>query len=400
MDAIRFTLGTRQRPISVEGYRRAARRALPAMVWAYVDGGADDLATLRENRRAFGRWTLRQRVLAGPGTPSVATTVAGTPLSFPVLLAPTGLNGLSHWQGDLAAARGAERAGTRLVLSSASSYTIEEVAAAAREDHWFQLYPWHDHDVTGRLAERAAKAGYRVLVVTVDVPVLGNREGERLRGMGIPPVLTPRRVLDAATRPAWAYGLLRHRRVSLRNLVGEGGIRAGVESAAAHQRLLELVRLSWDDLAWLRTQWSGPLYVKGVLDPDDAERAVAAGADGVVVSNHGGRQLDGAAASLDALPAVAERVGGRATVLVDGGVRRGSDVVKALCLGADACLVGRAFVYGLAARGEEGVVDVLRILREELERTLVLMGCGGVGELDRSWVAPAGVPLAPAEASE
>ena len=389
-----FTLRLRapRTPISVEGYRRAARRAVPRMAWVYVDGGADDLVTLEENRTAFRRFALRQRMLAAPYTPSLSTSIAGAKLPLPLLIAPTGLNGLSHWQGDLAMARAAERAGTLLVASSAASYSLEEIAAATRESHWFQLYPWGDREFTGSLVDRAAGAGYTALVVTVDVQMLGNREGERLHGMGVPPVLTPGRVLDAALKPRWAYGFLRHRRVSLRNFVDAGGMRAGVESAAVVARMVASTSFSWDDLSWLRERWAGPLYVKGLLDADDAAQALDRGVDGIVVSNHGGRQLDGAVASLHALPAIVERVGGRATVLFDGGIRRGTDVVKALCLGADACLVGRAAVYGLAARGEAGVVDVLRILREEIERALVLMGCGSVGELDRSWLLPAVPP--------
>jgi isopentenyl diphosphate isomerase/L-lactate dehydrogenase-like FMN-dependent dehydrogenase len=361
------------------------------MVWTYVDGGSDDMVTLRENRDAFGRWALRQKALTGPVTGGLSTELEGETLELPVMVAPTGLNGLAHWQGDVAAARGAETAGSRLVLSSASSWTIEEVAGATRENHWFQLYPWRDRELMASLISRARGAGYRAMAVTVDVPTVGNREGERLIGMGIPPVLTPRRVVDAALHPRWAYGFLRYQRVSIRNLVDAGGINAGTESARIQTRLL-MSPITWDDFAWMREQWDGPLYLKGVMEADDAERAVELGATGVVVSNHGGRQLDGALATLDALPAIAERVGDRATIILDGGVRRGSDVIKALCLGANACLIGRPMVYGLASRGEAGVVGVLEILKAEMERTLLLMGATSLAELDASWLLPQGAP--------
>jgi L-lactate dehydrogenase (cytochrome)/(S)-mandelate dehydrogenase len=385
MPVFRYSLG-RMKPLSVPGYREAARRALPAVAFAYLDGGADDLTTLNQNRAAFGRWTLRQRVLAGVNAPNLATTIAGTDLSMPLMLAPTGLSGLTHWSGDPAAARAAERAGTRLVVSTSASYSLEEIAEATAENHWFQLYPFGDRDLTARLIARAKAAGYVACAVTVDVPTIGNREGERRTGMGIPPTITPRRALDVALRPRWAYGFLRERRMSLRNLVEDTGFRAATASVAEQVRMLNLSWIRWEDFEWIREQWEGPLFIKGILDPDDAEHAVEVGADGVIVSNHGGRQLDGALATLDALPAIVERVGDRMTVLLDGGVRRGTDVVKALCLGAQGVLIGRAFLYGLAVAGEAGVADVLRILREELNRALVLMGCPGVEHLDRSWL--------------
>lgn len=397
MTAIQFKLSGRQPPISIEGYRQAARRMVPLMAWTYVEGAADDWVTLADNRDAFGQWWLRQRVLTGHAHHDLTTELEGESLALPVLVAPTGLNGLSHWEGDVAVARGAEGAGTRLVLSSAGSYSIEEVAAGARVPHWFQLYPWRDRDLIGSLIDRARRSGYRTMVVTVDVPAVGNREGERLHGLGLPPVLTPRRVIDASLHPRWAYGFLRHRRVSLRNLVDAAGISAGTRSAQMQTQQINVGTLDWDDFAWMREQWEGPLYIKGVMDADDAERAVLIGADGVVVSNHGGRQLDGTASSLAALGPIAERVGDRATVLFDGGVRRGSDVVKAMCLGADACLVGRPAVYGLIAEGATGVTNVLRILSEEIVRTLTLMGVPGLADLDRSWLIPRGASEPAAE---
>jgi isopentenyl diphosphate isomerase/L-lactate dehydrogenase-like FMN-dependent dehydrogenase len=356
------------------------------MVWAYVDGGAEDMTTLRDNRSAFARWSLRQRVLTGlPPGEDLGVEVGGVPLDLPILLAPTGMTGLTHWQGELGAAQAAERAGTRLVLSSAATYSLEELGAGTEADHWFQLYPWRDKELMGSLLTRAANAGMRTLFVTVDVPVHGNRELEQRHGVSTPPVLTPLRVLDAAVHPRWWYGFLRYQRVSLANMADDVGWSQAVATVRKQAGLLR-PDLGWADLEWLREQWTGPMFVKGILDPDDAARAIDAGADGVVVSNHGGRQLDGVPASLDALPAIAAAVGDRGQVLLDGGIRRGTDVVKAMCLGASAVCIGRPFLYGLAVRGPDGVSDVLNILRTEIARTLRLMGARRVAELDRSWL--------------
>lgn len=369
--------------LSVEDYRVAALRRVPRMVWEYVDGGADDLMTLRDNREAFARWSLVPRVLRAVGTPDLRTVVAGVGLDLPVLLAPTGFSGLVHWRGDVAAARAAERHGTRHVLSTSGSWSIEEVARASSVPHFFQLYP-KSGSLTRDLLHRAWAAGTRVLLVTVDVPVIGNREGERRRGMGQPPVLTPARGLDALRHPEWAYRLLRHGRVGARSLVGDRGLRAAAQSATLQSRELMQSTLTWEDLAWLRDQWRGALLVKGLLAPEDAVRAADLGADGVVVSNHGGRQLDTAQASLDALPGVVAAVGGRLDVLLDGGVRRGTDVVTALALGARAVLIGRPYLYGLAVGGEDGVSGVLDVLTAELARALVLLGVPSPAGLDRS----------------
>jgi isopentenyl diphosphate isomerase/L-lactate dehydrogenase-like FMN-dependent dehydrogenase len=373
-------------PRSVADYRRRARRALPAMVRAYLEGGADDGVTLAANRSAFERWRLCPRLLRSAARRDLRTTVAGTGLELPVALAPTGMTGSFHWNGEVAAARAAERAGTRLVLSTASSYSIEEVAAATGEDHWFQLYPWGDRTVIGELLDRAAAAGYRALFVTADVQVIGNREGERRLGFAVPPTLTPRRIVDAGLRPRWWYGFLRHRRIALANLVTGTGATEALRSVAVHQGLMR-PDMSWDDLAWIRERWQGPLFLKGVLRPEDAVAAVEAGATGVVVSNHGGRQLDGAPASIDALPAIVDAVAGRGEVLLDSGVRRGTDVVKALCLGASAVLIGRPFLYGLAADGGRGVSRVLEILAREVDSTMALIGANSVAELDRSYLS-------------
>ena len=382
--------------ISVEDYRRAAARRVPRLVWDYVEGGADDLVTVRRNRTSFSRWSLRARMMTAYPERRLSTTVAGVDLALPVLLAPTGALGLSHWSGDLAAARAAEAAGTRLVLSTASSWSIEEVAAGTRTDHFFQLYPGADETAT--LMQRAWRCGYRALFVTVDVPVLGNREGERRFGytrtgtIGRTLTLTPREALDMARHPSWVVDLYRHGRGSMRNLLEESGVGATFQSIEILHREIDRATFAWDDLEWIREHWPGTVYVKGVLDSDDALRAVAIGCEGVVVSNHGGRQLDHSLSALDALAPIVAAVGDRAEVLLDGGIRRGTDVVKALALGARAVLIGRPQIYGLIVGRERGVVDVLEIFRAELDRALALMGVQSVHDLDRSWVIPVASP--------
>jgi len=376
--------------ISVEDYRRAAARRVPGLVWTYVEGGADDLVTLRRNEEAFLRWSLRARMMTAHAERRLATTVAGVELDLPILLAPTGAMGLSNWRGDLAAARGAEAAGTRLILSTASSWSIEEVAAGAPAGHFFQLYPGGEHTAT--LMERAWRSGYRALFVTVDVPVLGNREGERRRGytsagsLNRSLTLSPREAFDVARHPRWLLDQYRHGRGSMRNLVTSAGVQATFESIQILHREIDRATFAWQDLEWIREQWPGAVYVKGLLDPEDAVRAVSIGCEGVVVSNHGGRQLDHSLATLDALPPIVEAVGDRAEVLFDGGIRRGTDVVKALALGARAVCIGRAQIYGLIVAGAQGVSDVLSILRAELDRALALMGVEDVNELDPSWL--------------
>ena len=376
--------------ISVEDYRRAAGKRVPRLVWDYIEGGADDLVTVHRNRTSFSRWSLRARMMTAHPERTLSTTVAGVELSLPVLLAPTGALGLSHWRGDLAAARAAEAAGTRLVLSTASSWTIEEVAHGTHADHFFQLYPGGDETAT--LMQRAWQSGYQALFVTVDVPVIGNREGERRYGytrtgnMGRHLTLTPREALGMARHPRWVADLFRHGRGSMRNLLSDGGVAATFQSIEILHREIERATFAWADLEWIREHWPGMVYVKGLLDPEDAVRAVGLGCDGVVVSNHGGRQLDHSLAALDALPPIVAAVGDRAEVLLDGGVRRGTDVVKALALGARAVLIGRPQIYGLIVGRERGVVDVLEIFRAELDRALTLMGARSVQELDPSWL--------------
>jgi L-lactate dehydrogenase (cytochrome)/(S)-mandelate dehydrogenase len=397
MAAFRFRLRPGVPPVSVAEWREAARRRLPDMAWSYIEGAADDLVTLGENSAGFRRHRLRMRSLAGVAAPTLATRIAGTQVSMPLALAPVGATGIAHWTGDVAAARAAEAVGTRMVLSTAASYLLEEVAEATENDHWFQLYPIGGRDRIAELMGRARAAGYTALFVTVDIPTLGNREGERKWHFQLPWTVTPARALHMARHARWVWEALRHKRMAAVHFLEtakaapeppkhEGALAAAANSSA---RLASQIQadLSWDDVKWMRDRWPGAFYVKGILDPDDAERAVAIGADGVVVSNHGGRQLDRCLASIDALPAIAARLRGRAEVFLDGGVRRGTDVITALCLGASAVFVGRPFLYGLAAGGEAGVRAVLDLLREEITRDMTLMGCASVADLGREWLA-------------
>ncbi|HMJ78805.1 MAG TPA: alpha-hydroxy acid oxidase [Iamia sp.] len=371
---------------NVERVRQRAERRLPRSVFGFVDGGADDETTLRANRSAFAGQAFRPRVGIDVATRSLAVDVCGERLALPILTAPTGLAGLVHPRGELAAIEATEALGTRAVVSCGSSYDVEEIGAVATEGHWFQLYPWSDRAVVERLVGRAAAAGFRVLCVTLDVPVTGHRERDDASGMTIPPRLTAASAVDVVRHPRWAYGIARHRRVAMRNLADGTGADAR-RPLGLIERNLSLLdpSTSWADVASLRRLWDGPVVVKGILTGEDARRAEEIGADAVVVSNHGGRQLDGAPATLDVLPEVVAAVGERVEVLLDGGVRRGSDVVKALALGARACLVGRPWLYG-AVDGTAGVAHVLELLRSEIDRTLALIGCPDVADLDPSYL--------------
>jgi isopentenyl diphosphate isomerase/L-lactate dehydrogenase-like FMN-dependent dehydrogenase len=409
MGSFRFRFNAKTPPMSIEDWHQRAIRKLPDLALNYFEGGADDLTTLQENISAFRGWRLRQRVLTGISDPNLTATIAKTQVAMPVALAPVGAMGLGHYTGDAAAARAAESCGTRMVLSTASSYNLEEVGKATQENHWFQLYPIGGRERLGTLLDRARAAGFTALFVTVDVMTIGNRESERQWNFVLPWTVTPGRALHMLPHWKWVYQTLKYKRIAASHYLdmakeiaqeeqaASGGLGGGltkgiVDAVASRETLAKLMMgdLNWDDLAYIRDRWKGPLYVKGILDPDDAAIAVdRIGAEGVVVSNHGGRQLDRTLASIDALPAIVDRIGDRAEVYFDGGVRRGTDVITALCLGAKGVFIGRPFLYGLICDGERGVRSVLEIFREEIKRNLVLMGCPSVAALDRSWLISA-----------
>lgn len=375
---------------NVADARRVARRRLPGVVFDYVEGGADDERAMRRNEEAFAAVTFRPRMAMGRFEPRLDTTVLGRPFELPVVLAPCGLVRLLHPDGAAGVARAAVRSGTVSVLSTVAGSSVEDVAATAGVPIWFQLYAAGGRTDAEALCDRAAAAGVEVMMVTVDTPALGNRERDVHHGVAPPLRVDAHNAVPLGAqvllRPRWAAQLAATGlRLSSR---GAGGARADAGDPVGGPGMLQAVAspFSWDDVRHVRSLWAGRFVVKGILTGDDARRAVDAGADAVVVSNHGGRQLDGAPATLDVLPEVVRAVGATAEVLVDGGVRRGSHVVAAVAHGARAVLVGRPYLYGLAAAGERGVEQVLDVLRSEMRRTMVLLGCESLDELSSSWL--------------
>jgi L-lactate dehydrogenase (cytochrome) len=370
-----------RRAASVEDLRDQARRRVPRAVFDYTDGGAGREVSLRRSRAAFDRVEFLPTVLRDVSSVDVSTTVLGRPAALPLVLAPTGFTRMMNHQGEPAVARAAARAGVPYALSTMGTTSPERLAAEAPDARrWFQLYLWRDRAASTELVRRAAESGYEALVLTVDTPVGGLRLRDVRNGMTIPPALTARTILDGARHPSWWVDLLTTEPLEFASLNSF----AGTVSDLASQVFDPSATLA--DVRWLREQWSGPLIVKGLLTVDDAVAAVDAGADGVVVSNHGGRQLDQSPTPLEQLPAIAESIGDRAEVYVDGGVLSGSDVMAAVALGARAVLVGRAYLYGLMAGGEAGVDRVLEILRREMITAMQLTGVTSVAELTKERV--------------
>jgi L-lactate dehydrogenase (cytochrome) len=381
------------RAFTIDDLRRLARRRLPRAVFDFVEGGAGDEQTVVRNRAAFERLLFQPKVLVDVSKREQATVVFGNRIETPVLLSPTGMAGLCWPKGEVAAARAAHEAGTIYTLSTHSSCSIEEVAAGAPGPLWFQLYVWQNRDLTRSFVERARAAGYRALLLTVDVPVISRRERDLRNGFTVPPRLTARNVLDTVRRVGWIRRVLFGPRLTLANLVGAPGApRTDIVTLAGVANRQVDPSIAWGDLVWFRSLWSGPLLLKGVLTAADARRAAEHGVDGLVVSNHGGRQLDGVPATIEALPEIVDAVGGRIDVLLDGGVRRGADVVRALALGARAVMVGRPYLYGLAAGGPAGVRHAIETLAREVDQVLALVGVPRVGDLDRTIVRRADGP--------
>jgi L-lactate dehydrogenase (cytochrome) len=372
---------------NVEDARRLARRRLPRSVFDFVNGGAEDEVTLAANRADFAKLRLHPSVLADVSGRDLSVTLWGEKLALPVLLGPAGLQTIVHAEGELASARAAGAAGTVFVTSTASGFTIEQIAEAASGPLWFQLYLWRDRALVAGLVDRARAAGYKAMVLTVDVPAVGNRERDIRNQVALPPRIRPRHLLEGILHPDWVFNTFLGRRIAQVNLTGIDS--SQYPTLAAYVNSLPDPLASWADLEWLRSVWKGPVLVKGILTPEDALRAVEQGADGIIVSNHGGRQLDGAPSTISVLPGIVDAVAGRAEVLIDGGIWRGSDVVKAIALGASACLIGKAYFLALGAAGEAGVSAVLRVFAEEIDRTLTLVGRRSIADLDRTLVGRA-----------
>ena len=375
-----------RRGYNIDAMRALARATLPRPVFDFADGGAEDEWTLRRNEAAFDEVELLPHPLSGAATRDLTVTLFGRRLALPVIVGPTGLAGLFWPDGARCAARASAAAGTALCLSHASVCRLEDVAVSDAAPRWMQVFIFRDRGFTRELTERAAAARYDALVLTVDNQLLGNRERDIRNGFAIPPRFKLADLAGMALKLPWLWRMRTELpRITFGNYVRQGDT-ADIKALAGRMASLLDPSMSWADVEEVRRIWKGPLILKGVLHPAEARAAIERGVDGLIVSNHGGRQLDGAPASLDALPAVVEAVAGRIPVLLDGGVRRGSDVAKALALGATACLIGRPLLWGLAVAGEEGVGHVLEIYRRELDRVMGLCGVSRLAELDAGLV--------------
>jgi len=373
--------------VNVDDLRRIARRRLPRGVFDYIDGAADDERSLANNTAAFARWEFRPEVLRDVSSIDTSTMLLGRKIAMPLVLAPTGYTRLTHSQGELSVARAAARAGIPYSLSTMGTRSIEEVAGESDGPKWFQVYMWKDRGLVRELVERCAAAGYEALWLTVDTAVLGHRERDARRGFTVPPAIGPRTIVDGILHPAWTWDFITHEPLDFANVrhvpvtqIGSNMGRGAYVMANWDQAM------SWTDVEWLQGIWSGPIVLKGIQTVADARRVVTLGVQGIGLSNHGGRQLDDAPAPLDLVEPVAQSVQGEAAIICDGGVRRGSDVVKALALGADACSIGRAYLYGAGAAGERGVDHVLGLFRDGIERTMALCGRTTVSEIRRDLV--------------
>jgi L-lactate dehydrogenase (cytochrome) len=372
----------------VEDLRAIAKRRLPGGVFDYIDGAAEDERTKAGNESGFGRIQFRPRVLRDVRTVDTSTTLLGARVPFPLVLAPTGFTRIADPQGELAVARAAERAGVPYSLSTLSTRSIEEVAAVSSGRKWFQVYVWRDRGLVKEMLDRAAVAGYEAIIITVDTAVLGRRERDVRRGFSLPPKIGWDTILDGILHPGWTLDFVRAEPIAFANVVGRS-----VGDGSDPISLSEYINtqfdpgLSWDDVEWFRSQWDGPVVLKGIQTVEDARIAADNDIDAIALSNHGGRQLDDAPAPIDLVAPVADAVGGRTEIICDGGVRRGSDIVKAVSLGASACMAGRAYLYALAAGGERGVDHVLEFMQAGVERTMTLCGVGSVAELGPRLVA-------------
>ncbi|MBL4613156.1 MAG: alpha-hydroxy-acid oxidizing protein [Emcibacter sp.] len=372
---------------NLEDFRQRAKKYLPRMVFDYMDGGADDEVTLRRNRDSFSKFQLMPRALRNVENIDLSTTVLGQKVDLPVLISPTGQTRMFHHTGEGAVARAAAKAGTIYSLSSVSSTSIEDTAKITDSPKWFQIYVWRDREVVREFMARCRESGYHALCLTVDLPVHGNRERDLHSGLNFPLSLNAKMVADVLSHPRWLYNYITNPNIEIANMVGSTHAHIANES-----NLLGYIAkqfdpsVDWDDVAWMINEWNGPFLIKGIVNPEDAERAVDVGADGIIISNHGGRQLDYMPPTIEVLQDIVQAVSGRAEILLDGGVRRGTDVIKALALGATAVMIGRPYLYALAAGGEAGVDRMFELLREEISRDMALLGCTKISDLTPEFI--------------
>jgi L-lactate dehydrogenase (cytochrome) len=367
----------------IEDLHRLARRRVPRAFFGYADGGSYSEETLRANRADMERIKLRQRVLIDVSQRDMNTIILGEKVSLPLVLSTIGMGGLMHGNGEILACRAAHAAGIPYTLSTMSIWSIEDVAAAVDKPFWFQLYVMKDRGFARALIERAVAAKCSALVLTVDLQVLGKRHADTKNGLSVPPSLKISNLINMATKPRWAYGVLTGKRWTFGNLAGHLKGMEGVKQLAEWTAHQFDPALNWKDVEWIRSIWPGKLIIKGILDLEDAKIAAKSGAAAIVVSNHGGRQLDGGASSISLLPKIADAVGSSIEILFDGGIRSGQDVMRALALGAKSCLIGRAYVYGLGAGGQAGVARAIEIIADELNVTMALTGVNRINDIDR-----------------
>ena len=374
-------------PLTIADLKKMAQRRVPKMFFDYADSGAWTESTYQANESDFSKIKLRQRVLVDMTNRTLETTMVGQTVSMPVALAPTGMTGMQHADGEMLAARAAEEAGVPFTLSTMSICSIEDVASVTSKPFWFQLYVMRDKEFVLNLINRAKAAKCSALVLTADLQILGQRHKDLRNGLSAPPKFTPKHIWQMATRPFWCMDMLKTQRRSFGNIVGHAKNVSDLSSLSSWTAEQFDPQLSWADVAWIKQQWGGPLIIKGILDAEDAKAAADTGADAIIVSNHGGRQLDGAPSSIAALPSIVDAVGDRIEVHLDGGIRSGQDVLKAVALGAKGTYIGRPFLYGLGAMGKEGVSLTLSIIRKEMDITMALCGKRDIKDVNSSIIA-------------
>ncbi|OJF95534.1 alpha-hydroxy acid oxidase [Pararhizobium antarcticum] len=375
------------KPLDIRELKALAKRRVPKMFFDYADSGAWTEGTYRANETDFHDIKLRQRVLVDMTRRSLATTMIGQPVSMPVALAPTGLTGMQHADGEMLAAQAAEAFGVPFTLSTMSICSIEDVASVTTKPFWFQLYVMRDRDFVKNLIDRAKAAKCSALVLTLDLQILGQRHKDLRNGLSAPPKFTPKHIWQMATRPLWCLEMLKTQRRSFGNIVGHAKNVSDLSSLSSWTAEQFDPQLSWENVAEIKEMWGGPLILKGILDVEDAKMAARTGADAIIVSNHGGRQLDGARSSISMLPRIVDAVGDQIEIHLDGGIRSGQDVLKAIALGAKGTYIGRPFLYGLGAMGKDGVTLALEIIRKELDITMALCGKRDISDIDRDVIS-------------